>query len=231
MHPFFVSDDPSDQAAIVDKKVEEFRNAISKYRPGMTIFEHKRTTKAGYKDEKAALGAELSKAMRKQVSLRTAATSQHCWLDDTSVVGVQVKQIARFKNIPSVHEEPATTVEEPEQQQVEAAPAAPSSAVGADARPRRPTTKKRLSKAERNRQKRLAKAGRSGISTSSTKAPTQKKKKKVSADDFKDSKFYLTQTREGARGEEHLMVHAQEMEDAELDLGEGAVEINKARKT
>lgn len=48
---------------------------------------------------------------------------------------------------------------------------------------------------------------------------------------FRDSKFYLTQKREGSHGEEHLMVHAQDLDNAELDLGVSAVEINKARKT
>ena len=69
LHPFFTSDDPNDQVAAADRKVEEFRNAIQNYRPGMTIFEHKRTTKGGHKDEKTIAGAELSKAMRKQVQI------------------------------------------------------------------------------------------------------------------------------------------------------------------
>jgi hypothetical protein len=49
---------------------------------------------------------------------------------------------------------------------------------------------------------------------------------------FRDPAFYLERERAGDRGERHLMVHAQaQMEDAELDLGDMATEINKGRKT
>ena len=223
----------------------------------MTVFEHKRTTKAGHKDPLSAAGSDLSKAMRKQVAQfakfkHGAATPSSSGDGDggdgggggggggRGGRGGGDEEAAEAAAAAAPHAEAAS----------EAAAANEAAATVGSAVPH----KKRLSKVERNRLKR---AGPAAVAAAAAAAATDRggggssggggggdgndgealeKKKDKKPEDFRDGKFYLAREREGARGEEHLMVHAQEMDDAELDLGaalgtKGAVEVSKSRKT